>query len=154
MSIVFNKSGTVVATYSKHHVVPIAESPWVTPGPYAPTTFSLLGRKWGLVICYEGVWPSLPGGNWDQMDDLKSQGADAFIWSVGGDVPLGAFGKKMADKYHVEMLISSDTSALDPTHTGVLLTAEGHPPTSQKDIAVLSPSDYTSDHLVVRLGIL
>ena len=154
MSIVFNESGTVVAAYSKHHVVPIAESPWVTPGPFTPTTFSLLGRKWGLVICYEGVWPTLPGGNWDQMDDLKAQGADAFIWSVGGDVPLVAFGEKMAKKYNVQMLISSDTSAVDPTHTGVLLNADGQAPASQKDLKILAPTDYTNEHLVVRVAVL
>ena len=48
----------------------------VQPGPFSPTTFALNGHTWGIIICYEGVYPSLTG-NYAQMDALVAAGPDA-----------------------------------------------------------------------------
>ena len=45
MSIVFNESGAVVATYSKHHVVPIAEVLGLRQGHTLPPHFRFLGAN-------------------------------------------------------------------------------------------------------------
>ena len=48
----------------KHHLFP-TETAVVTPGPFSPTSFELQGAdgnplaRFGLVICYEGLYPSL-----------------------------------------------------------------------------------------------
>jgi len=52
--VVFDGNGTVVASYSKHHLFP-SESRKFAPGPYAPTAFALAGRVFGMIICYEVV---------------------------------------------------------------------------------------------------
>jgi hypothetical protein len=62
-----------VGTYSKHHLVPIAETLYAKAGPFAPKTFALGGLTFGIVICYEGVYPEI-SGDWSQFDSLKAQG--------------------------------------------------------------------------------
>ena len=57
--VVFNATGGVVVTYSKHHIFPLTETPWATPGPFFPVSFTMLGRRWGLIICYEGAWAEI-----------------------------------------------------------------------------------------------
>ena len=39
------------------------------------------------------------------MEALKAQGADTFLWQVGGDVPLAYLGKKMAKKFEVRSAV-------------------------------------------------
>jgi hypothetical protein len=39
------------------------------------------------------------------MEALKAQGADTFLWQVGGDVPLAYLGKKMAKKFEVRCAV-------------------------------------------------
>ena len=42
----------------------------------------------GILICWEGVWPLTPGGNWSQPDELVlAQQATKIIWSIGGAIP-------------------------------------------------------------------
>ena len=38
-------TGAVLATYSKHELVPVYETHWVQPGPFAPTTFDHAGLR-------------------------------------------------------------------------------------------------------------
>jgi len=52
--IVYDGDGALVAWYHKHVLFP-SEKKVVEPGPFAPTTFDLLGHRWGLLICYEGL---------------------------------------------------------------------------------------------------
>jgi predicted amidohydrolase len=84
-----------VGTYSKHHLVPIAETLYAKAGPFAPKTFALGGLTFGIVICYEGVYPEI-SGDWSQFDSLKAQGTS---WPRAGREhllflcqPFGAVG--------------------------------------------------------------
>ena len=47
--IVFDDDGKIVAGYHKHHLFP-TEKKIVTPGPFNPTTFELLGRRWHRMV--------------------------------------------------------------------------------------------------------
>ena len=104
--VVFDSTGAVVTSYSKHHLFP-TELLTFTAGPFQPASFPLLGRRFGLVICYEGVYPDV-SGDWSQMEALVAQGADTFIWSVGGETPLKVQGPVMEGRFKVSMLASED----------------------------------------------
>jgi len=66
--------------------VPVFETDYAQPGPFEPTTFEMFGVRFGILICYEGVYPFL-FKDWSQPDALKAMGADVFLWSIGGMVP-------------------------------------------------------------------
>lgn len=144
----------VVATYSKHHVLPIAESTWFSAGPFAPTSFDLVGHRFGILICYEGIWPLFPGNNWAQMDALKAQGADTFVWNVGAMVPIAHAGSITARRYNVSVLASADSSSMTGDDSGVALGPDGKPLSTQKDVAVPPPDSYTAKGLHIRLAVL
>ena len=59
------------AVYTKHRLFP-SEARKFTPGPYSPSTFAIGdGRVFGMVICFEGVWPLTQSPpDWSQMEDL------------------------------------------------------------------------------------
>ena len=109
-TVAFDAAGAVLAVYHKHHLFPSEELAGVTAGPFAPTTFSALGREWGVVICYEGVYPYV-SGDFPQMDALVARGASAFVWSVGGEVPLDLLSELLTTKYSVDMVASMVTGA-------------------------------------------
>ena len=51
--IVFSSEGVLLSAYNKHHLFE-TEKAVITPGPFKPTSIDMFGRRWGLVICYEG----------------------------------------------------------------------------------------------------
>jgi predicted amidohydrolase len=81
-TLVFDKTGKVVTTYDKNHLFP-TEMSYVEAGPFLPTVFSIDNFKFGLIICYEGFYPSTTG-DYSQMEKLVEDGAEIFLWSVGG----------------------------------------------------------------------
>jgi hypothetical protein len=105
--VVFDGNGTSIASYSKHHLFP-SEIPVFSPGPYAPTVFKLRDNfVFGLIICFEGVWPLL-SGDWSQMEDLESMGASHFAWSIGSDIPIPASSKLHSTKFGVGEIAAED----------------------------------------------
>ena len=77
----------------------------MSAGPYAPTTFSAFNRTWGIIICYEGVYP-YDSGDFAQMDEMKAQGASGFVWSVGSEVPINSLAGSLSGKYELDTLAS------------------------------------------------
>ena len=81
VDVVYAPNGTCLASYFKHHLF-ATELTTFTRGPFHPTTFSLGGATFGLVICYEGVYPDLTG-DWKQMEGLVAASlAKSFRKSV------------------------------------------------------------------------
>eukprot|EP00466_Bigelowiella_natans_P019409 jgi/Bigna1/68288/fgenesh1_pg.5_\ len=104
--IVFDSKGRAVSIYHKHHLFP-SEMLFFKSGPFAPSTFSLLGRRWGVAICYEGVYPTITG-DYSQFDSLIDQGATTLLWSVGGVPSIARLtGGHLAKKFNVSMLVST-----------------------------------------------
>ena len=137
--IVFDATGAVSALYFKHHLFPNEDAAGVAPGPFSPTTFSALGRTWGLIICYEGVYPYL-SGDFSQMDALAAAGATGFIWSVGGEAPLDALSALLAAKYRVDVVAAMDSS-VTPSG-GAIYNASGAPYVA-RDTRVVVGGGYT-----------
>jgi len=50
-------------------------------------------------------------GSWAQFDALKTQGADALLWSIGGMISDGTKSKVLALKYNVVVVASEDNRA-------------------------------------------
>jgi len=118
MEIIYDWKGSVVSSYSKHHLVPLFESAFAESGPFAPTTFVIGGVRFGIVVCYEGVYPSL-FGDWSQFDALLAQGADAILWAIGDMVPDDHVATDISKKYSTIVLASENT------HAAVAVDAEG-----------------------------
>jgi len=142
VDVVYAPNGTCLATYSKHHLFATEKSTF-TAGPFLPTTFALGGHTFGLIICYEGVWPDL-SHDWSQMQSLVAQGASAFVWSVGGHIPLDEAGGRMARRFNVSMLASEDNQA------GVVLGADGSPG-AYHDVHLTVPG-YDVENVAVRVS--
>ena len=131
------------------------------PGPSVATRVSQhavfnaneTGRRWGILVCNDGVYPYYTG-DWSQLDDLKAQGADAFIWSVGGMVPIGDLGSHTARKYGVDLIASEDKSDATGSNSGQILGKDGKKLSSQRDVAFRAPAHYTASDLHVRLAVL
>ena len=70
--IIFDNRGTVVSTYDKYHLFP-TELTIFSPGPFKPTVFEMFGITWGIIICYEGFYPSITG-DYSQMEGLMEKG--------------------------------------------------------------------------------
>ena len=148
--LVYDDAGAVLAVYHKHHLFP-TESKSVQPGPFAPTTFQLHGRKWGLIICYEGVYPDATG-DWSQMDALKQMGAEGFVWSVGSTIPVGTASKQLAKKFDVSVGTSIDGSLIDSA--GAVVAADGKPSVYvDTPLAGLTTMGYSAKALL-RVGTL
>ena len=143
--VVVDAAGGLRATYDKVHLFPITEAAaGATAGTNAPTSFDLLGRRWGIIICYEGVWPHVPGGNYAQMDALKAQNATSWIWSIGGMVPINALAKGYAKKYGVDLAATQDASVAGEGHLICGGTAATDCPATDVMLAPTSlPSGYS-----------
>merc|ERR1740139_1632834 len=142
VDVVYAPNGTCLAVYSKHHLFATVKSTF-TAGPFLPTTFALGGHLFGLIICYEGIWPDL-SHDWSQMQSLVAQGASAFVWSVGGHIPLDEAGGRMARRFNVSMLASEDKTA------GVVLGADGSPG-AYHDVRLIVPG-YAAENVAVRVS--
>lgn len=123
--VVFDASGTIVAVHDKIHIAPFVEKRiGIKPGFVNSTSFDLLGRRWGILICYEGVYPyTLGHGDFSEMQGLIDQGVTAFVWSIGGMVPPGYFGKKLATRFKVPVVASEDNSPF--SHSGAIISSNG-----------------------------
>ena len=109
--VVLDQKGALVATYDKVHLFPVTERAMgATAGVNAPVSFELLGRRWGVLICYEGVWPYTLDGNFKQMEALKAQGAGSWLWSIGSEIPIDIAAKKLAKKFGVKIAATEDKS--------------------------------------------
>lgn len=141
--VVYDRNGTVLAGYFKHHLF-LTEGRVFDPGPFKPTSFVLDGTRFGLIICYEGLYPSLTG-DWSQMEGLKAEGASAFTWSVGGMLPLGVTGGHMAKKFNVSVIASENKVE------GQVLGTDGKPRAGATDVGVSVPG-YMADKAAVRIS--
>lgn len=103
--IVYGSDGELVATYDKHHLFP-SETKYVTAGPFQPTSFELFGRRWGIIICYEGVYPFI-SRDFSQMDGLVNQTARSWIWSIGSTVPIQTSLNSYAKRYPRVMIAAT-----------------------------------------------
>ena len=69
--VVYDAAGAAVASYTKHELF-APEKLVFDAGPFAPTVVRLgdgaEARTLGLIICYEGVYPDTPRGDWVQME--------------------------------------------------------------------------------------
>ena len=139
--LVYDGRGALLALYHKHHLFP-TETKSVSAGPFAPTTFELLGRTWGIIICYEGVYPVVTG-DYAQMDALKRMGASAFIWSIGSDAPMATISKSWGKKYLTAVSAAIDGNLLDGTGA---IVAPGGTEVAYTDtvLASLSAVGYTA----------
>lgn len=142
--VVYGPDGTCLATYFKHHLFP-TERTTFKAGPFHPTTFAFRGHTFGLVICYEGVYPEVTG-DWSQFESLKKDGADTILWSVGGEIPLGLVGGHIAKKMGMGVVASEDRSS------GAVLNSDG---TSEEvhDVLLAVPG-YTEAKLAIRVATL
>ena len=125
--IVFGTEGRVLASYDKHVLFPISEPKVFTPGPFEPTTFTLNGRIWGIVICYEGMVPDIDG-DWSQFDELVRSGASAIAWSVGGSLISGALdeqAKIISRRYQNLSIFATEDSELFKTPSVALVGPGG-----------------------------
>jgi len=57
------------------------------------------------------------------MDDLKAQGADSFIWSVGSDAPINTLASNLSAKYAVETIASMDHGTIPSS--GAIIDSSG-----------------------------
>jgi predicted amidohydrolase len=137
--VVFDEAGAVRAVYFKHHLFPNEDAAGVTPGPFAPTTVSLLGRVWGIIICFEGVYPYVTG-DFSQMDALVAAGATDFLWSVGGEAPLNALSALLAGRYKVGVIAAMDSSV---TPSGGAVYNSSGAPVAHTDTRVACGGGYT-----------
>jgi predicted amidohydrolase len=143
--IIMDETGKMIAGYHKHVLFP-TEKKVITPGPFNPTSFVLLGRRWGIVICYEGIYPSI-SGDWSQMDALAKQNATAFVWSVGDTAgTMKKNAEKIAEKYKVQVLASEGYDGLSKKGSAFVMGAEGAEPagTANAPIQGLAALGYTA----------
>jgi len=142
MEMVYHANGTVLAAYSKYVLVPVFETRYAKPGPFAPTSFEFRGMRWGIIICYEGVYADLPWGNWNEIDALKAQGADALLWSIGGIVPPAIGSEVIARHAQIGVIVSETEHASTFTAAdGTRLPTLASPP--------LSVPGYTANATVI-----
>ena len=136
--VVFDNSGALLVSYDKHQLF-ANELLFITAGPFAPATFELLGRVWGILICYEGVWPIIgPGGNWSQSDDLiLGKNATGLIWSIGGAIPTAIGGDVYTKRYPT---LRSVLAAEDSNAGAITCGEHGCDAARQKDFTVHVPA--------------
>ena len=148
--IVFDPSGKVISTYSKMHLFP-TEKKWAEPGPFRPTSFRYLDKTFGILVCFDGVYPYV-SKDFSELDALKSDGVDTIVWSVGSMVPISVIGKSIAKRYNFSVIISEDSSLVTGSDSAGILSNTGVPYETQKDIPLIPPKDYTGRGLHVRLA--
>jgi len=145
--VVMDKTGTVVSYYHKHWLFP--SETMVEPGPFAPTVFDMFGKKWGIVICWEGFRADIED-DWSQYDGLVEQGATSLVWSIGFGAPK--FPAKLdtqktaiavAKKYGVAVVSSVDTKFHIKGDAGFIDASGGVISTSEAVLTGL-PGEYTA----------
>lgn len=135
---VFDPNGKVLAVYDKNHLWP-GEGRAVTPGPFAPTTVTTLGRVWGLVICYEGFYPEVTG-DYSQMIALQKRNATTILWSVGSTVGLLATDAKLlAKRFQWQMAGTEDAEVVIHKSSTALLGPSGEA-LAARDVPVANAS--------------
>jgi len=149
--VVYDAAGVVVSTYSKIRVIPVVESSFASSGPFVPTTFELLGRTWGILVCNDGAYPYYTG-DWSQLDGLHAQGAETIVWSVGAMVPIAHLAASTAKKYKWNMVTSEDRSIVTGAKSASIVGVDGSTFVSQQDIALSSPVNYTQTDLSIRIA--
>ena len=148
--IVFGPSGKVISTYSKMHLFP-TEKKWAEPGPFRPTSFRYLGKTFGILVCFDGVYPYV-SRDFSELDALKAHRVDTIVWSVGSMIPISVFGKSIAKSYNFSVIISEDSSLLTGSDSAGILSNTGAPYKTQNDFPLIPPSDYTGKGLHIRLA--
>lgn len=131
-------TGAVIGAYFKHHLFPNEKLQGVTRGPFAPTSFvaSRGGKRWGLLICYEGLYADL-FRDWSQLDSLKAGGADGILWSIGGVLPARSVGRAIALHLSLPVLASEDGAS------AVALSGEADPLHLNASLVLPALADYT-----------
>lgn len=126
-NVIFDSNGMVVSIYDKVHLFP-TEKFIFTPGTIAPTVFELFGRSFGQFICFEGFYPTLQSpADWSQMESLVSQGAEIFVWPVGGTGSVQAMinqAEKIAVGFDVPVFATQLAQAIDHGSPSVALIDE------------------------------
>ena len=51
------------------------------------------------------------------MDDMKAQGANGFIWSIGSEVPVNTLSSQLSEKYAVDTIASMGHGATPSSGT-------------------------------------
>jgi len=110
--VVFDASGAVIASYAKRHLFPNEAWPVgeFSASKEAPVTVEIAGVRCGLLICFEGVYPDLTR-DWSQLLELRRQGAEVLLWSVGGDVPLRLAGERIVKEVGLPVVASMDRAS-------------------------------------------
>lgn len=127
-------TGAVLGLYFKHKLFP-TEKRLVQPGPFAPTSFVANGRRWGMLICYEGLYAELMH-DWRQIDGLADAGAEVILWSIGGHLPDRIVGRAIAKRAGLPVLASEDRAA------AVAIGADASPHAANASL-VLVIANYT-----------
>jgi len=130
--IIYDKNGTVKATYDKHRLFPGEGGwfGWADAGPYQPTVVDLLGRKWGLVICWEGMDPT---AGWGQFNSFHEQGAHDVIWSVGNTMIGGLLtgnAENIASQMNMNVVATMNLAGVGGTSVALVNSDAGEMPTS------------------------
>jgi len=122
--VIFSSDGSVIGYYDKHHLF-VTELLHFHAGPFQPTVVDLHGRRLGLIICWEGFYPYVTF-DWSQMEQLKREGSETFVWSIGGTskfhvrTPDKAVGSHYAKTYNVSVVVS------DVEKDGQILSSDGN----------------------------
>ena len=124
---------------------------WAEPGPFRPTSFRYLGKTFGILVCFDGVYPYV-SRDFSELDALKAHRVDTIVWSVGSMIPISVFGKSIAKSYNFSVIISEDSSLLTGSDSAGILSNTGVPYKTQKDFPLTPPSDYTGKGLHIRLA--
>ena len=72
-------------------------------------------------MCYEGLYPFLTD-DFSQMDKLVAMNSSAFVWSVGGDMPMELVGVELAKKWDIPWFASE---SMNTGRSGLLLQGGG-----------------------------
>lgn len=150
--VVYDASGVVVSTYAKIRVIPGIES-FASDGPFTPTVFELNNRRYGILVCNDGVYPYYTG-DFSEVDALKKMGADTIVWSVGSFVPIAHLSSLSAKKYKWNVIVSEDVSPVTGPDSATIIGSDGSPLASQRDVAFNGPVNCTTTGLHVRLATL
>mmetsp|Transcript_101775 Transcript_101775/g.273678 ORF Transcript_101775/g.273678 Transcript_101775/m.273678 type:complete len:304 (-) Transcript_101775:326-1237(-) len=122
--VVYDQYGAVVAVHDKIHLAPVFETGIFEAGSIKSTTFDLFGRRWGILVCYEGIYPYTLGfGDFSQMQGLVDEGATAFVWSIGGSVPPVHASRLLATKFQLPVVASEVMSRM--SQASAIVDAQG-----------------------------
>jgi len=139
--IVFDNKGVVVARYAKLHTFP-SDLKFASPGHELTVTFEMFGRKFGILVCYDGLYPFV-SGNYSQLNAYKKQGVDTIVWSGGGPDPFNIFGPPIAKGWDVDIVASTVREEGGPGLSGnVYMARSGDVPVGEVHTEMITPTDY------------